>query len=350
MSSTVTRNVSTLRRLVPFKFDVCGPVAEVTRQVFNQYPHIFPTMLATLERLDTAAEPRISFADALQRLADEGSRQAQIRDAFDIAEVHARQEFFQNWYDPKRCEFDFNYRLDSLQLIGAVQYWARMFRVHPSPRIDAVGQLTHLYTADARRDPTMKGFVEYITHRKEREDIAQNKSKQRFLEECLLLERDLFGPYRLDKFANRQFVFHCIDLDEFGRDEDAYRMVHEIEAFQKHANLIVSEEEKHDGRWKCIEVRCGPEEPESPPWSTHVFNEALGRKVEVLFDEPIVGRPDTADKRIRVDGSLYPKSSAVSVEFPQEVEDESFMGRLWRWRYDHEREYRPELWNKNGGK
>lgn len=340
----VTRPISILRQLVPFKLDVCGPVTDVTRTVFANHPHVFPSMLRSLEQLDTAAEPRIFFAEALHKLADESVRQSAVRDAFEVAEVKARQEFFQAYYDSKRAEFDFNYRLDSLQLVGAVGFWSRMMRISASPVGDALGQLTHLYTADARRDGVMKGFVEYITHQKERDDIRCNKHKQRFLENCLILERDIFGPFRLDRFSNRQFIFHCIDLDEAGKSEESYGMFTDIEAFKTHANFIITDALDSGTKWRNIEIRCGPEEPESPPYTTSIFNETLGRSVEVKFDEPLVGRPDTVDKRIKIENTIFPKTTFATFQLAHIEEDESLMGKLWRKRYDATREYRPELW------
>lgn len=340
--SCVTRPTSILRKLVPFKFDCCGPVAEVARSIFERHPHLFPYMLATLQSMDTAAEPRIEFADALQQLMDPRVAQGQLRKAFEKAEASARREFFMSYYDKSRAEEDFNYRLDNIQLVGATSFWSRMFRIDAEPIVDAIGVISHLYAADVRRDPCMNSLVTNLVTQSTRDALRADPKKIKFVEDCLILERDIFGAFRFDKFANRVHVFHSISEDVLGETDETYGLISDIDAMTTHGHFTIDERPSYDGRWRQIRITCRPEEEESAPWRDYVHSETIGRRIAVDFDEPIVGRPPTVDSRIRVDGTLHPTTTSIDLELATFREDETWLGRLWRKRHERNQETRPQ--------
>ncbi len=328
------REVSLVRKLVPFTFDACGPVADIFRIVFDKHPHLFPTILKTLENTDSAKEPRMLFAEAFQMLVDPNVAQARLRDAFEKAERFARKEHFMTYYDSKRAEYDFNYRLTTLQLCGATSFWARMFFISSRPIGDAVEQLSHLYTADGRRDSVMNSFVLNLTEQWAREKLPENKPMIKFIQDAFILERDIFGPYRLDKFSNRVFVFHSLTDAFISKTDETAGFLWDIDAIKTHANFHIEDFEKFEGRWRTIRITCKQEDAELPPWQDEVFHDQIGRVVHIDFDKTLVGRPPTVDMRIAVDGTLFPKTSSVEFELACKKEDESFMGKLWRRRYN----------------
>lgn len=341
---TALRQTSLIRKLVPFTFDACGPVADIFRMTFNKHPYIFPNMLKTLENLDTAKEPRVEFAQGLQMLMDERVSQARLREQFDKAELLARKEHFMLAYDEKRAEYDFNYRLTTLQLCGCTAFWNRMFFISSEPVHDAVDQLAHLYTADARRDPVMNSFVQNLTERWAREKLPENPPMVKFIEDSFIIERDLFGPYRLDKFSDRVFVFHSLTDAFINKNDETAGFLWEIDAVATHGNFLIEDTMKHDGRWRTIKVTCKQETEELPPWRDEVFHEGMGRAIDIKFDEALIGRPPTVNKRIHVDGTLYPKTSSFDFELANLREDETFMGRLWRKRWDKSNTIGKQAW------
>lgn len=333
-----SRQVSLIRKLVPFTFDACGPVGDIFRMTFEKHPHLFPTMLSTLQNLDTASEPRVLFAEGLQMLMDEKVSQARLRQAFEKAEVAARKEHFMAYYDEKRANYDFNYRLATLQLCGCTAFWNRMFFISSAPLRDAVDQLAHLYTADGRRDPVMNGFVLNLTERWAREKLPNNAPMVKFVQDAFIIERDIFGPYRLDKFAERVFVFHALTDAFISPNDQTAGFLWEVDAVRTHGNFLIEDLDKFDGRWRSIKITCRSEDDELPPWNDTVFHPEIGRDIHLAFDQPLVGRPPTVDRRISVDGTLYPKTSSTEFELAVQKEDVSFMGKLWRRRWDKMKE------------
>uniref|UniRef100_A0A7S1MS21 Uncharacterized protein n=2 Tax=Neobodo designis TaxID=312471 RepID=A0A7S1MS21_NEODS len=255
------RQASLFRRCVPFKFYASGPVAAVAQRTFERYPHTFTLALEALEELDTAPLPRMMMAEALQAMAQGNVEQRVVRELFEQAELAARDEA-NGGLDHERWVIDPEYRLWTYQLHMAAGYWERMLRVQHQPWMEAQYFIDYRYAGDVSKDGVIKRFTDMMLSEDGRGEITDDIDD--LYEMIFILERDLYGQFRLDKRSDQLFMIHSLKITEVGRNpETAEAILGGVKAVQRAGHFDIRMEEQQ-GRWKQYFVSCKPEDDPAP--------------------------------------------------------------------------------------
>lgn len=353
------REVSLMRSLVPFQYRIAGPVATVAKRVFHRYPYAFTNILSTLEETDTAAQPRMMLAEAYQALAGSDMPQREIRELFRRAEDEARAEFTGK-YDARRLSFDPEYRLNVCQLHMSAGWWHRMLMVSPRPW-EETNSFTHTrYAADMRKDPVISPYVDML--RKDDTRQTMTDDIEDLIKDLFVLERDLYGEHRLDKRGDQMFLVQGLLMSEMSKSPETARGFY-ASAVQEFGNLLITETNVANDRWRQVDIVCKPEEEPVPWYEIFEMEEVAARshsapsapiaktpeektlkrdvmsllldgeefdnnKVRVFFDAPIVPRRVSEKNRLFRfelanevdDASWWQRSDAVSPEKPRGVD------------------------------
>lgn len=285
-------------------------MSDAVREVFLHDKTIWVNLLGALEQADMHATPRMVVAECFQAIMEE-KLQRDIRQMFEDAELECRLAYHGK-YEPEKMN-DPVYKVTSAQLWMAAGYWARMFAISANPLPECEKFLHTKYTADVRRDGILKDcFIDILT-KTGRAALTEQQNKA--IGDLCIVERDLYGQFRMDRSSDQQFLVHSCLCRDIGKTVESFGVIQHppIEEF---GNFFLEVTDTYQGRWRRIEVKCGPEEG-MIPFEEPIFVPEYKQPVATAwYNYPLISRREETG------------TSTYSFDLANITEDWTLLGQL----------------------
>lgn len=303
---------SLLRSLIPFIVTGAGPVANLYRAAFLHRQPLVRNMLQRLENLDTAINPRLVLAEAIQRLLQGTMFQRDIRPLFESAEIEFRRELNATGC---RCSTDPPYRLKTFELWMCAAFYVDMLSVSSDPFHGAEIRLYSGMASDIAKDELCTKL--YLAFESEETRPTVPPEFRDCIGEMLLLERDVFGKFRFDSRRGAKYLTHSIRLDAVGHDKSTASLLHDPTILE-YGNFHQQQREVGNGRWMEHTLWCGDEDHRlfdflPPKEKITVAGEGWSHEIILSYDTPLCTRTHEVDPALAKAGQAYVETFEIVI-------------------------------------
>ena len=283
----IRREFSVLRKLVPLRLIGAGPVANLLSSAYLNREPLIHMVLGTLEDSQIDLPIRAAFADAFQQLLEGEAPQRDLRRMFEAIELQYRSKLN---FEEGQWKYDPAFRLEAFQQRMAALYYATMLGVSATPQDTTETSLRAMLNSDIGVQEGIFTDIFRALEDSEKRPLLPPEYRK-FIGDMAILERDVFGMYRLDGRGNGQRLIHCIKASDVGQSHDSVQLLSDP-TIEEHGNFFLIEDDSNP-RWVSYELMCGNEDhkvlPDLPDTEyISVSGEGWKHKVQLIYNSPLV--------------------------------------------------------------